>query len=176
VSWFAQKTKETTEIDPRLHDSQANAASPKTLAKRALRLFIGKPCARICSGSAPPGAGCLASRGRNAIYAHLNAVYSLVAWWAAEGREIDRARRALRLGRLELSDREDPFAAIIRCTADPTKADKRTRSKWSRLMRYAAAYKPVSEPLDQFIRRRGGINACAARFARCMGESGNDQV
>jgi hypothetical protein len=27
-------------------------------------------------------------------------------------------------------------------------ADKRTRSKWSRMMRYAAAYKPDSEPLE----------------------------
>jgi hypothetical protein len=112
---------------------------------------------------------CQASRDRNAIYAYLTAVYGLVAWWAAEGREIDRARRALRLQRLKVSDREDPFAAIIRCTADPTKADKRTRSKWSRAMRYAAAYKPDCEPLGRFIRRRGGINACAARFSRCLG-------
>jgi hypothetical protein len=43
------------------------------------------------------------------------------------------------------------------------------RSKWSRVMRYAAAYKPDSEPLDQFVRRKGGINACAARFSRRMG-------
>jgi hypothetical protein len=57
----------------------------------------------------------------------------------------------------------------MRCTADLAKADKRIRSKWSRLMRYAAAYKPDSERLDQFIRRKGGINACAARFARCLG-------
>jgi hypothetical protein len=78
---------------------------------------------------------CQASRDRNAIYGYLNAVYGLVAWWAAERREIDRARRALRLQRLEISDREDPFAAIIRCTADPVKADKRTRSKWSRVLR-----------------------------------------
>jgi hypothetical protein len=67
---------------------------------------------------------------------------------------------------LAVSDREDPFAAIIRCTADPAKAEKRTRSKWSGVMRYAVAYKPVSEPLDQFVRRKGGINACAARFTR----------
>jgi hypothetical protein len=96
-------------------------------------------------------------------------VYGLVAWWTAEGREIDRARRALSLQRLAVSDREDPFAAIIRCTADATKADKRTRSKWSRAMRYAVAHTLNSEPLDQFIRRKGGINACAARFSRCMG-------
>jgi hypothetical protein len=106
---------------------------------------------------------------RNAIYAYLSAVYDLVSWWAAEGREIDRARRALRLQRLNVSEREDPFAAVIRCTADPAKADKRTRSKWSRVMRYAAAYKPVSEPLAQFIRRKGGINACAAWFSRWVG-------
>jgi hypothetical protein len=111
---------------------------------------------------------CQASRDRNAIYTYLTAVYGLVAWWAAEGRDLDRARRALRLQRLKVSDREDPFAAIIRCTADPAKADKRTRSKWSRVMRYAAAYKPDSEPLEQFIRRKGGINACVGRFSRCV--------
>jgi hypothetical protein len=115
---------------------------------------------------------CQSSRDRNAIYAYLSAVYSLVAVWAAEGREIHRARRALRLQRLEVSHREDPFGAVIRCTADPAKADKRTRSKWSRAMRYAAAYKPDSEPLDHFIRRKGGINACAARFSRCLGRGG----
>jgi hypothetical protein len=114
-------------------------------------------------------ADCQASRDRNAIYAYLTAVYGLVAWWTAEGREVDRARRALRLQRLGVSDREDPFAAVIRCTADPARADKRTRSKWSRVMRYAAAYKPESEALDRFIRRKGGINACAGRFSRCLG-------
>jgi hypothetical protein len=99
----------------------------------------------------------------------LTAVYALVAWWTTEGRDLDRARRALRLRRLEISDRDDPFASIIRCTADPAKADKRTRSKWSRLMRYAAVYKPDSERLEQFVQRKGGINACAARFSRSVG-------
>jgi hypothetical protein len=112
---------------------------------------------------------CQSTRDRNAIYRYLNAVYGLVAWWAAEGREVERARRALRLQRLKVSDREDPFAAVIRCTADPAKADKRTRSKWSRVMRYAAVYKSDSEPLGQFIRRKGGINECVARFTRRLG-------
>jgi hypothetical protein len=116
-------------------------------------------------------ADCQASRGRNAIYGYLTAVYGLVAVWAAEGREIVRARRALCLCRLEISDWEDPFAAVIRCTADPTKADKRTRSKWSRVMRYAGTHKRDSEPLDQFITRKGGINECAARYCRCLGRA-----
>jgi hypothetical protein len=114
-------------------------------------------------------ADCQATRDRNAIYAYLTAVYGLVSWWTAEERAIDRARRALCLCRLKVSYREDPFAAIIRCTADPAKADKRTRSKWSRVMRYAAAYKSDAQPLDHFVRRKGGINACAARFTRCLG-------
>jgi hypothetical protein len=58
---------------------------------------------------------------------------------------------------------------MIRCAADPAKADKRTRSKWSRLMRYAAEHKLNSEPLDRFVKRKGGINACAARFSRRLG-------
>jgi hypothetical protein len=114
--------------------------------------------------------GAQSSRDRDAIYGYLTAVFALVTWWSAEGREIDRARRALRLQRLEISEREDSFAAIIRCTADPAKTDKRTRSKWSRVMRYAAAYMPDGEPLGEFVQRKGGINACAARFTRCLGQ------
>jgi hypothetical protein len=114
-------------------------------------------------------AKCQHRRRRDAIYRYLEAVYGLVSWWTAERREINRARRALCLQRLEMFEREDPFAAIIRCTADPAKADKRTRSKWSRVMRYAAAYKSDSEALGQFIRRKGGINACTGRFSRLLG-------
>jgi len=120
-------------------------------------------------------ADCQASRDRTAIYAYLDAVYGLVAWWAADGREVERACRAVRLGRLEVFDREDPFAAIIRCTADPAKADKRTRSKWSRVLRYATEYKDLAEPLDQFIGRKGGINECAGRFTRRFGRRSSSQ-
>jgi hypothetical protein len=67
---------------------------------------------------------------------------------------------------------DEPFAAIIRCTSDPGKADKRTRSKWSRVLRYALEYKPVGEPLAAFVQRKGGINKCAARFPRCLGRGG----
>src|SRR6266487_1214807 len=111
---------------------------------------------------------CQASRDRNAIYGYLTAVFALVIWWTAEDRAIDRARWALRLCRLDLPITDEPFAAVILCTADPGKVDKRTRSKWSRVLRYAAEYKATSEPLERFIKRRGGINACAGRFAKCF--------
>jgi hypothetical protein len=105
------------------------------------------------------------SRDRDAIYTYLTAVFELIAWWTAENRALERAQKALQLRRILPSDHDEPFAAIIRCTADPAKVDKRTRSKWSRALRYALAYKLTSEPLDQFIKRKGGINSCAAKFA-----------
>ena len=115
---------------------------------------------------------CQASRDRNAIYGYLNAVFDLVMWWAAEDRAVSRARWALQLQHLDLPTTDEPFAAIIRCTADPAKVDKRTRSKWSRVLRYALEYKPSSEPLTAFVQRKGGINACAARFTRYLGRGG----
>ena len=108
---------------------------------------------------------CQASRDRNAIYGYLTAVFDLVIWWKAEGHDISRARWALRLLGLDLPN-DEPFAAVILCTADRQKVDRRTRSKWSRVLRYAIEYKSPSEPLDRFIKRKGGINACAARFTR----------
>ncbi len=105
-----------------------------------------------------------ASRERDAIYSYLTAVFDLVAWWAAEKRAIDRAHKALRLRQITPFENEEPFAVVIRCTADPRKVDKRTRSKWSRALRYALVQKTPSESLVQFIKRKGGINRCAERF------------
>jgi hypothetical protein len=67
----------------------------------------------------------------------------------------------------------EPFAAIILCTADHDKVDYRTRSKWSRVLRYAVEFKYTHEPLRDFIKRKGGLNECAARFARHLGRNAN---
>jgi hypothetical protein len=112
---------------------------------------------------------CQANRDRDAIYTYLTTIFDLVAWWTAENRAIEQAQKALHLHNVRPSDHDEPFAAIIRCTSDPAKVDKRTRSKWSRVLRYALEYKSHSEPLDQFIKRKGGINQCASRFARSLG-------
>jgi hypothetical protein len=112
---------------------------------------------------------CQASRARNVIYGYLSAVFDLVMWWAAENRAVSRACWALQLQHLDLPTTDEPFAAVIRCTSDPGKVDKRTRSKWSRVLRYAAEYKTNAEPLAGFVRRKGGINKCASRFTRCLG-------
>lgn len=106
------------------------------------------------------------SRGRNGVYRYLSAMFDLVAVWEAEGSGRKNAGRALWLrGRRKLFKMPDPFAALIMVTSG---ADHKTRSKWSRVLRYALERKKISEPLGAFVRRKGGINACATRYARCV--------
>jgi hypothetical protein len=107
-----------------------------------------------------------ASRDRNAIYRYLAAVFGLVEVWSKEGKAVKRACRALHLRGHKPVREPEPHAALILCTSDPEKVDDRTRSKWSRALRYAAEFKNLDEPLRDFIKRKGGINECAARFAR----------
>jgi hypothetical protein len=119
---------------------------------------------------------CQARRDRNAIYGYLAAVFDLVIWWAAEGRAVNRARWAPRLHRMDFPTTDEPFAAVIFCTSDRRKVDKRTRSKWSRVLRYSAEYKSHNGSLATFIQRKGGINKCAERFTRCLGRGGQSYV
>jgi hypothetical protein len=110
------------------------------------------------------------TRERDAIYGYLTAVFELVTVWAHEGTAVDYARWALWLrGHRSAVVSPEPFAAVIFCTSDRKKVDFRTLSKWSRVLRYAAEYKDLEESLATFIKRKGGINKCAARFARRLG-------
>jgi hypothetical protein len=109
------------------------------------------------------------SRNRDAIYGYLHMVFMQVDWWARNPLEKDEALRAAKQQNPKLAPPEDPFAAVIACTADPKKVDDKTRSKWSRILRYAARYKPEKELLRDFLQRKGGINKCAARYTRRLG-------
>jgi hypothetical protein len=109
------------------------------------------------------------TRDRDGIFLYLGPLFELVSWWAYERRAGDYAQQALRLQRPPVPEIAEPFAAVIFCTADPKKVDYRTRSKWSRVLRYAAMYKDLDEPLRDFIKRKGGINKCATRYTRRLG-------
>lgn len=106
------------------------------------------------------------TRDRDAIYPFLTAIYELVSCWDLEGIAVVCARRALRLrGRRPIPKNVEPFAAVIRSIAP--QLDYRTVSKWSRTLRYAAKYDTCGS-LTDFIRRKGGINRCTTRYARCL--------
>jgi hypothetical protein len=64
-----------------------------------------------------------------------------------------------------------PITAVIHCTCDG-EADSKTASKWSRALRYVAYSEVPSASLKTFMKEAGGINACAARFARYYGRGG----
>jgi hypothetical protein len=110
------------------------------------------------------------------VVIHFDGFDELVDWWNLEGRAVKRGGRALHLRGRQSTRTPEPFAAVILCTADRDKVDDRMRSRWSRVLRYAAEYKDLDEPLADFIKRKGGINACASRFARRLGRGRSHQA
>jgi len=108
------------------------------------------------------------SRNRDGIYRYLSLIFEVVILWAHERKAAEYAKQALRLQRPPVPKISCPFAALIYCSADRERVDYRTRSKWSRLLRYAKVFKDP-ETLIELVRSRGGINKVAARYARYFG-------
>ena len=105
------------------------------------------------------------SGNRMAVHKLLGAIFNLVSRWEEEDRLEEGLYRLL-------DSLEDPvplrigeaFAVVIYCTAPHV--DKKSRSKWARALRYAAATKLDDESIQSFIKRKGGVNACASRYAQ----------
>lgn len=107
------------------------------------------------------------TRKRVGVYFYLTAVFSLVRRWQRLKYAIKSSQAALRLeADAPRMKHDEPFGIVIYCTADLEVADAKTRSKWSRALRYARKAKPSNQRLTEFIKSNGGINACAGMFAR----------
>jgi hypothetical protein len=98
-------------------------------------------------------------------------VFMQVDWWHRKSGEMHQAVQPIKKESFNIKLPDDMYAAVIMLTADPKKVDDKTRSKWSRVLRYAAKYKPETELLRDFLQRKGGINKCAARYARRLGRN-----
>jgi hypothetical protein len=109
------------------------------------------------------------ARKRDAVYAYLGGVFDVIIWWIRKCHLFRRVRSSLHICGGDCSKMRDPVSAIIFCSANPGQIDRKTRSKWSRVLWYAAHYKPGSERLDAFIKRKGGINECAERYTERLG-------
>jgi hypothetical protein len=103
---------------------------------------------------------------RDAVYIYLEAVFALVTRWRRLNCTVKKSRAALRLQHDAPQMKPEPFGIVIFCTCDPEVADAKTRSKWSRVLRYAPRAKPASQRLTDFVKSNGGINECARKFAR----------
>jgi hypothetical protein len=103
---------------------------------------------------------------RDAIYDYLMAVFKIVRRWRKEHRAKASSRQALRAaGRANRIRNVEPFAVVILVSSDPRKVDAKTRSKWSRTLRFCERFKPDTQRLAQFIKTQGGINECGARWS-----------
>ena len=107
-------------------------------------------------------------RRRDAVYGYLEAVFKVVRRWLAQGTARRNARWCLWLSQKDPPENPEPFAAVIASSSDD-RDDRRTRSKWSRALRYAAKFKPRSISVKSFIQKEGGLNACATQYARRLG-------
>jgi hypothetical protein len=106
------------------------------------------------------------TRDRDAVYLYLRAVYWFVMRWKCR-KKTRRLVRGIQEFAVEKVDRDaEAFATVIRCT---TNVDAKTRSKWSRVLRFVEQYNRKRQPFKEFIKERGGINECASRFARYLG-------
>ena len=107
----------------------------------------------------------------DAVHWYLYMVFGLVASWRRSPSKGQDALRVVQTENPKLRLPSDLYATVIMATSDPKKVDGKIRSKWSRVLRYAAEYKPPNELLPDFIKRTGGINKSAARYTRHLGRN-----
>jgi hypothetical protein len=106
-----------------------------------------------------------ASRVRDAVYGYLEAVFAIVIRYKVRRRINRLLRHAFEFANLPFDKSADPFNAIIRCTCGNT-VDAKTISKWSRALRFASRRKEPDARLKTFMKEAGGVNACAAAYAK----------
>jgi hypothetical protein len=108
---------------------------------------------------------------RLAVHGLLEKAFNLVSKWDAEAR-LEEALYAL-LDSLDAPvslKKGEAFAVVLYCVVP--NVDDKLRSKWARVLRFAALTMPFNEPLRVFIKRKGGINACASRYAEYVRRPG----
>jgi hypothetical protein len=109
-----------------------------------------------------------ASRARDAVYEYLAAVFAIVMHYKVRRRTRRLVRHAFGFANLPFDKNADAFSAVIRCTCDNT-VDPKTISKYARALRYVARCKKSHTELSEFMKKAGGVNGCAARYARRNG-------
>jgi hypothetical protein len=109
---------------------------------------------------------------RDAVYIYLASVFGIVMRWRQLNCALKKSRMALQLKLNPPQIRPEPFGIVIFCTSDLKVVDAKTRSKWSRVLRYAARAKAPGQLLTDFIKSNGGLNECARKFARLRKRAG----
>lgn len=105
------------------------------------------------------------SRRRDAVYGYLSAIFDIVRRWKMLGQTRMCSVHAFTAIKKSNAIRtREPFSIIILRSSDAGIVDAKTRSKWSRCLRYADRFKPNGRTLTYYIKSQGGINHCAHRW------------
>ena len=113
------------------------------------------------------------SGNRMAVNTFLGAIFDQVSLWETEDRLEEALYRLLDSLKAPVPLRiGEAFAVVIYCTAPHV--DQKSRSKWAQALRFAEANKPDNEPIKKFIKRKGGINACASNYSQYVRRLGKD--
>ena len=105
---------------------------------------------------------CFAARNRFAFYGYLAAVFELYLQLRRRNQAKPWARRIAELFGLRKQNRTHPIRTIIDATST---TDIKTRSRWSRALRYAWRERKSWTDLASFLRENGGPAGCADQFA-----------
>jgi len=109
-----------------------------------------------------------ASRARDAVYGYLEAVFAIVTHYKVRRKTKKLLRHAFKFAELPFDRNADQFSAVICCTSGDG-VDNKTISKWARALRYVAHCKAPRTRLKIFMKKAGGVNACADRYAKYLG-------
>jgi len=99
------------------------------------------------------------SHDKAAVYGFLREVYTLVLEWMHIKRSKARTGRLLQMQEVRSYMVAEPFSLVI--YSANRHIDPRSRSKWARSLRLAHRNSVTPRKLGTFMRRCGGINACA---------------
>jgi hypothetical protein len=105
---------------------------------------------------------CFASRSRFAFYDYLAAVFEFYVQLRRRNRAKPLAKRIAKLFGLRKQNGTHPIRVIIDATST---ADLKTRSRWTRALKYAWRECKTWKDLDAFLRENGGPAGCADQFA-----------
>ena len=108
-----------------------------------------------------------ASRARDAVYGYLDAVFAIVKHYKVRRKTKKLLRHAFKFAVCLSTTMQihllPSFAARL------TIVDSKTISKWARALRYVARCKEPRMRLKTFMKKAGGVNACADRYAKYFG-------
>jgi hypothetical protein len=105
---------------------------------------------------------CFASRSRFAFYDYLAVVFRLYVQLKRRNQAKTWARRIAKLFGLRKQNGTHPIRVIIDATST---TDLKTRSRWTRALKYAWRERKTWTELGSFLRENGGPAGCARQFA-----------